>query len=130
MITKYSKTNILDSFLSDFVFNDAYHYTPKSFISYGNSADLVKNDNDYCYKAVATGLDKEDLSISVEENTLIVSTKEIKDSSLLKTSLNHKVKLKEKVDSNNITAKLDKGILEINLPFDTSIKEKTTVKFI
>jgi HSP20 family molecular chaperone IbpA len=130
MITKYSKTNILDNFLSDFIFSDIYHYTPKSFAAYSNSADLVKNDNNYCYKAIATGLDKEDLSIVVEENTLIISTKDTKESSLLKTSLNHKVKLREKVDSSNITAKLDKGILEISLPFDTCVKEKTTVKFI
>ena len=130
MITKYSTNNIIDSFLSDFIFNDLYHYTPKSFINYSNNADLVKNKDDYCYKVLATGLEKEDLSISVEENTLIVNTKEFKKESFLKTSLDHRIKLKEKVDSSNITAKLEKGILEITLPFDKVSKEKTTVKFI
>ena len=130
MITKYSNSRLIDTLLNDLFYTGVYGFPLKSESTFSNSANLDKLDEKYVYKTIATGLSKEDIQIDLEDNVLLVKSVKKENECSFITDLNHKVKLKEKVDTSNITAKLDKGVLEINLPFDISNKENCNITFI
>ena len=130
MITKYSNSRLIDTLLNDLFYTGIYNFPLKSDLSFSNSANLDKLEEKYVYKTVATGLSQEDIQIDLEDNVLLVKSKLDESEDSFVTDLNHKIKLKQKVDVNNITAKLDKGVLEINLPYDNSSKENCNITFI
>ena len=128
MIVKHNN-NTIDSFLNDIFFINNHSFPLKSECSYSSNSNLEKLKDKYVFKTVATGLDTDDLTIDIQDNSLLITSK-TNEKDNFTFDLNQKIKLKEKVDTSNITAKLEKGILEISVPFDTSGKTKCNVTFI
>ena len=136
-----SRLNPIEVFMKDLLLNVGYYNDTflnskkkKESIASSNRTSLSRLGDCYKYKTIATGLTQEDLVIYIEERTLIIHTKVDKNNVLLndpfKVEVNHKVKLKDKVDKDNITAILCNGILEVVIPFDNSEEWKHEVKFV
>lgn len=127
MITKLYTTSILDSIINDVFYSKDYYPTNK--LIYSNSADLSRDEEAYTFKSIATGLKEEDLDIFMDNQDLVVKTKDVEEE-MFRSKINHKIRLKEKVDKENVIAKLDMGILEITIPFDKSSIEKHKINFV
>ena len=126
MSSIYLGNEILNSFFRDLTGSN-YHRNYDNLFS--NNCNLEKEEERYVYSTVATGLNKEDLDISIDNNFLVVKSNNEKKSNLT-SSINQKIKLQTSVDSENITANLDRGILTLYVPFKASKETSTSVKFI
>ena len=139
--TPSSRLNPIDSLMKDILLNikptnDIFLKTniSKNFNTSSSNSNLSKNDNGYQYKTIATGLTQEDLEIYIEDSSLVILTKKADEENEFpdpfKIKIDHKIKLKDKVDKDNIVAHLSNGVLEITIPFDNTEEIKRTVKFI
>lgn len=126
MTPVYFGQDILNSFLNEISPINNYKYHEKNF---STAYDISKDEEKYVYTTTASGLVKEDLVIDVHNNHLIVKTKNKSEDKFV-SSFNHKIKLGHFVDTNNVTASLDKGILKVNIPLRSEDQKSTNVKFI
>jgi len=96
------------------------------------AANIVKIDNQYQLSLAIPGVAKEDVSISIDKNKLVIKS-EVEDKSEIKFRLREfnyaKFKraftLSDDADIDNISAKFDNGILHVSIP---TIKEAGPVK--
>ena len=115
-------SNLINSILDDIF----YPVQEKKYYTY-SSTGLKKESDRYIYKTPAIGLDKKDIDIQVKNNTLLINSKVSKENLCeISNNINHSIKLKEKINTNNVIANLEKGILKITLPF--LIAEEEVVK--
>ena len=119
MIYRDLNSNLINSILNDIF----YPVQEKQYYTYSNTG-LKKESDRYIYQTPAIGLDKKDIDIQVKNNTLLINSNVSKERLCeISNNINHSIKLKEKIDINNVVAKLEKGILKITLPFLISKKE-------
>tara|TARA_Y100000591_G_C21552910_1_gene554619 strand:- start:92 stop:547 length:456 start_codon:yes stop_codon:yes gene_type:complete len=139
--TPSSRLNPIDSLMKDILLNirptnDIFSKTniSKDFSISSKNSNLSRTDSGYKYKTIATGLTQEDLEIYIEDSSLVILTKKSDEDNEFpdpfKINIDHKIKLKDKVDKDNIVAHLSNGVLEITIPFDDTEEVKRTVKFI
>lgn len=126
MSSIYLGNEILNSFFRDLTGSNCYRNYDALFTS---NCNLEKEEDRYVYSTVATGLSEEDLDISIDNNFLIVKSKSDQKRNLV-TNINQKIKLQSPVDSENVTANLDKGILTLYIPFKERKEYSTSVKFV
>jgi HSP20 family molecular chaperone IbpA len=120
MLKGHTDKNLLSDFLNDFFYITSSEFNSLSAL---RNTGLIKEKDHYIYKTIATGLSKEDINISIENNTL--SIKAQGNYKEMKENLNHSIKLKQHVNEELIIASLEKGILQIKMPFsikNTSVK--------
>ena len=110
--THYSRLNPIDAFIQNLLLNNrltrdvfSKESIEKDYIINYNNSNLSKCEECYKYKTVATGLKQEDLEIYIEDSSLIIFTKksvgENKFSDSFKSTINHKIKLKDKEENNS-----------------------------
>lgn len=139
--TPSSRLNPIEVLMKDILFNikpanDIFSKTniTKDFVISSTDSNLSKSDSGYQYRTVATGLTQEDLEIYIEDSSLVILTKKKDEENQFpdpfKINIDHRIKLKDKVDKDNIVAHLSNGILEITIPFNNTKESKSTVKFI
>lgn len=126
MSSIYLGNEILNSFFRDLTGSNCYRSYDNLF---SNNCNLVKEEERYVYSTVATGLSEEDLDISIENNFLVVKSNNDNKINLF-SNINQRIKLQTSVDSENVTANLDKGILTLYVPFKERKETSTSVKFI
>jgi HSP20 family protein len=80
-----------------------------------------KNEEGYNIQFSLPGYDKEDIRISLEKNDLVVSARFEKDENWKKT-FHKRIALPDDADFSKSEATLEKGILEIQLPFKADQK--------
>lgn len=104
---------MLTSYMLDKYFDRLLDINELQFIP----SDYHKSETDgsVTIEMVATGILKEDLKVSVEENVLTVEAKPQKKT-FLTSSFKRSWTLGENIDSNNISAKLENGLLVLTLP--------------
>jgi len=91
------------------------------------AADLYASDNAYQVRVEVPGVKKEEVSISLEKSVLSVSAShEEKEGESTSRSLrfSRAVSVPEDVDAENISAKLQDGVLSITLPKQEARKPK------
>lgn len=96
---------------------------------YNNSLENVKvlvynEESESIIKFIVPGLDKEDISIKVDEDILKVVGVNKKDSEIITPDFSRKFKLLNKYNTEGITAQLKDGVLVIKIPLKESIEEK------
>lgn len=121
---KRALRDLFDAFNDNF-FDDAFSIISRD--NYRLRADLIENDNDYDLTLEIPGLDKEDIKISYQDNYLTVAAekktnidksdeeKNYVHKEIYYGSINRKFYL-EGIDSNNIKASYNNGILNVKLP--------------
>lgn len=124
----YIKKQNSDSFYSllDSLFDNTYY---KDLYSQKNS-NIIQDDDSIIIEIEAVGLSKKDINIEVKDNVLHVSYKNEKQDSkkysqqqIFFESFENKYKLKNNMDSENISATMANGLLNIKIP---KIKSKTS----
>lgn len=143
-----SRANFITSFdkLFDQMMSDSFPSFGKNFgvEFFGKSSypkcDVIDTSNSIQIKAEIPGLSKEEVDISVEKNVLTIrgsKNAETEDVSEDKTyifkelkhsSFSRRFALGENLDSKNISAKFNNGILEINIPKLVKNEEEKTTK--
>lgn len=111
---------------------DRFFDTP-SFIERGYSkrSNILTTDNEYKIQLAVPGLTKDDVKISIEDSviTIFYDKKETDDESYYFTSsFKKQYSLSDDSDDENITSKLENGILEIIIPRNQ--KKKMNERFI
>ena len=118
----YNLYNLLDS--SNDLDNFFYLKNKKETLNKSQTEyKIEEKENKYILSILAPELEKEELEISVTEN--FVSIKELKEKK--KSFFNNvdlSLKLKKKININEISATLEKGILELEMSLLNSIEEK------
>jgi len=118
----------LSSWLDDFFGNNSmFEALDREFTS-GTwpRVDITEEDNTYVIKADIPGLDKKDISVTVENGTLRIEGEKKEELKKEKDKYFHLERtygrfsrnfaLPEEVDANGIDAKMNNGVLELRLP--------------
>ena len=90
--------------------------------------DIYETDNGLCFELAVVGLDKEDLEIQVESDTLRVTHENRNDNEIVnyisrgiaRRSFDLSWKVASKYDLSKLEASMDKGLLIINVPYAES----------
>jgi HSP20 family protein len=117
------------------VFEDWFSYAPAS----GVNVDIVENEGNYTLSAEVPGIDKKDLKVTVENDTLTIeaekrnSYENEKDghyhSERTYGKLSRSFKLNGQVDAEKIDAAYKDGVLTLTLPKREEVKSReVTVK--
>jgi len=114
----YPTINLLDSFFDDLFNYPAINSEVKSPIH-----DVIENDKEFQVEMLLAGVQKEDISIDVEKDVLIIKAerKEIKDIQYNRKQTyfgkyERQFNLPDNVDTENIDASLNDGILKLIIP--------------
>ena len=98
--------------------------------------DIYETENGLCFELAAVGLDKIDIDIQVEGDTLRVKHEGKQDQErnyiargIAKRSFDLAWKISSKLDISKLEAKLDKGLLIIDIPYAIEkAPKKVTIK--
>jgi HSP20 family molecular chaperone IbpA len=99
--------------------------------------DIYETENGLCFELAVVGLDKEDLEIQVEGDTLRVSHENKNDNEIVnyiargiaRRSFDLAWKVASKFELSKLTAKLDKGLLIIDIPYaESKAPKKISIK--
>ena len=90
--------------------------------------DIYETENGLCFELAVVGLDRDDLEIQVEGDTLRITHEGRNDSEIInyiargiaRRSFDLAWKVASKYDLNKLVAKLDKGLLIIDVPYSES----------
>jgi len=80
--------------------------------------NVTQNDKNYEISVAAPGVDKNDIEVNIDSNTLTISynQEEHTDNSFACSSFSRSWRLPEGTEADNITATYDKGILTLSVP--------------
>lgn len=120
-------SDALDDFITD--------KSKDKFFPYPHNIYYNTSDNSVTFEVSATGADKEDISVSVDDWVLKVVVDKKKDENkendrqyivrkLSEKSIHLEYKLSEKYDVEKLNLKLDKGVLFITVPLREEAKPK------
>ena len=99
--------------------------------------DIYETDNGLCFELAAVGLDKIDIDIQVEGDTLRVSHENRNDNEIVnyiargiaRRSFDLAWKVASKYDLSQLEAKLSKGLLTIDVPYaESKAPKKISIK--
>lgn len=135
-LMKYKPQNgmisLLDNIFDDKIFNwDIDLETNTNLLTH----DIIENDNEYILEYALAGFKKDDVSVNIENNMLIIegerkANEDIKYNQ--KNTFYGKFKksftLPEDVNSEKIDASFNNGILSIIIPKDEKLKLSKTIK--
>ncbi|MBT1686789.1 Hsp20/alpha crystallin family protein [Dawidia soli] len=131
-------TPVTFSHLIDRFFNESVGRAGGSAYSFVPKVDIVENEKAFEISVAAPGMNKEDFKLDVNDKFLTISgerkfTKEKKENNFhsIETqygTFGRSFTLPENVNSANISAKYENGILEITLPKDEKKALKATIK--
>ena len=118
-------TNSVESIINDTLkFVDAYSYKD----SYSSFYKLSEEEGKIIFKCLMSGIDEEDLEVSIKNKTREVKTSENIKSGDFINPFHKKISLLKDVNPDLSFASLDKGILTITMPLKES-KETKKIKF-
>lgn len=116
--------NHIDALVNEF-FNNG-RSVKNSFVHQTPAVNVSETEKEYTLEVAVPGLKKEDISLKIEEDTLIISaTKEVKEGEITDnytrrefdfSNFTRRFQLNDTVDTEGITANFDAGILAIVLP--------------
>lgn len=123
-----------NDFFSDFFNTPSVWNNPSSDVSTLPATNISENDQAYHVEVNAPGRTKEDFKINVDKDLLTISFEKKEEVKTEGTnsirrefsfqSFKRSFSLDEKVDTNNIQAKYENGILKIDLPKKAEVKEE------
>ena len=98
--------------------------------------DIYETDNGLCFELAVVGLDKEDLEIQVEGDTLRVTHDGKQDQErtyiakgIARRSFDLAWKVASKFELSKLNAKMDKGLLIIDIPYaESKAPKKISIK--
>ena len=98
---------------------DTFFYSPSLCDKNHKTSNVINNENDYRFQLAVPGLSKEDVKITVKDGTISLkyeNTKTDNKSFVFTNSFKKEYILPDDSDENNITGKIENGILEVIIP--------------
>ena len=105
--------------------------------------NVVEHENDYCIEVAAPGMTKDDFQIHIDDNDNLVITMEKKSENKEERKKEHYLRrefsyskfqqtmiLPDDVDKEKISAQVENGVLNINLPKFTEQEKEKAKRFI
>ena len=127
----------LSSFVDDFFNTSIADFVGSDFVSSLPSVNIIERADNFKVELAAPGLEKSDFDINIEKNQLTISAKQEKKEEETEdkftrrefnyTSFSRSFRLTEKVDSKNISAKYENGVLEVTVPKKEEAKEQPAI---
>ncbi len=127
----------MNSLFDDFFSKGLTDFFPDNWFSANPSVNVSENDNDFVIELAAPGLERDDFSIELKDNALVIKvenekTTEDESDNYLRREFNYSAferhfQLPENVKAEDISAKYDNGILVLNLP-KVDAKEDKAIK--
>lgn len=116
-------------FFDDFFGKDVFGFNPNHLVKSTPSVNIKENEKEFSVEVAASGLQKEDFKVELNDNVLSISA----ETNETKTETNEQTKFtrkefsyasfkrsfsldEESVDAENIVAKYENGILYIAIP--------------
>lgn len=136
LVKNYPSVNRVNTFpnLFDTFFNDINRMEKPSFANTLPSVNVVENEENYRIELAAPGLTREDFKVNVHEDVLTISSEKKTEDEETKenytrrefgyASFKRSFNLPETVDSDNIAATYNEGILHVTLPKKEEAKPK------
>ena len=124
---------------SDF-FNELYGdvLTPETKLNSIPSVNITESTDKFIVALAAPGLSKDDFKINVEENVLTISAEKKEEGSEVKPNYSRKefsysnfkrsFNLPETVDTEQINASYENGVLALSIPKKSVEKEKSVIE--
>jgi HSP20 family protein len=119
---KFNYPSMLDQLLN----RDLHPFLGAEFQSLMPNVNIIENEKAFMIELAAPGLNKEDLNIHLEKNIMTISAekkadKEANNGNYLKrefsyNSFKRSFNVPEHIEANNIKAKYENGVLNIELP--------------
>ena len=102
-------------------------------VVYQPKSNIKKTANGFFIEVAVPGFEKKDISIHLEQNTLIVAgnlpTSEVENSgSFVPNTFERRFLLPDSIDKNTISATCDQGVLSIVLSNDENYKKVITIQ--
>ena len=83
---------------------------------------IKTEDNKVVFKCWATGLDKKDIEVKIQNDVLnITSIKEDKEKDYFVSAFDYRYKVSDSLNKKGLKAKLRSGILEVTIPFKEEV---------
>jgi HSP20 family protein len=122
---KYSTKSFFEQPSLFSVFNDSISSIIDSSVdSYKFRTTLDEQDNAYVLIAQVPGLSKDDISIKIEDGTLLIEgSRQITED--MESSIHKELGVGRDIDEINASAKVENGILTLTLPKKKKKKAKT-----
>jgi HSP20 family protein len=124
----------LSNWLDDFFGNNFYESFDRQITTTWPRVDITENDANYTIKADLPGMDKKDVSITVENNVLTIVGEKKEEHKKEQGKYYHLERsygkfarsfaLPDEVSANTIEAKMNNGVLELTLPKTERAKPK------
>jgi HSP20 family molecular chaperone IbpA len=126
----------IDLLFKDLFDNKNFNFNPVVYSRIGYPVDIIETEQGIRFEIAAVGLNKEDIEVLAEGETLRVSyhKKAETDKSYIYRSITRKSfdlawKISAKLNIDKLEASLDKGLLIIEIPFSQIATTKTiTIK--
>jgi len=125
--------SLLDDLFSSLAVNDSHDKSGCGCVP----ANIAENENDFRIELSVPGYSKEDIRINVQKNVLVIRSEKSKEQEnevkyvsreFGTCNFERKFILPKQVNTENITATFNNGILEITLPKKEEVAEKTAVE--
>lgn len=94
-----------------------------------NNLTSQETENEHIIYLQALGIDKDNININIDGDTIEIKGK-TSDNSYIKNSIYYKFKLPAYIESENISAKMNNGVLELIAPKNKNELEEDNVKTI
>ena len=128
MVPVKTNSNWLPSIFNDFFENE---WLAKTGVT-APAINVIENDKDYKVEMAAPGMTKDDFKVNVDENNNLTICMEKKDKKYLRREFSYSkfqqtILLPENVEKDKISAKVEHGILSIEIPkMKEEEKQKTS----
>ena len=139
-ITRFSNSMLdrdFDTFFNSIFGESPKHIVRNSAVSTIPRANITKNDESYLITLAAPGLTRDDFNISVENNTLSITSESVDESVVNDSSYTTKEfsygaftrawSLPEGVNSNAINARYEAGLLKVEIPTEGKTAQKVVI---
>ena len=118
----------------DSIFKTITTYEPASCCKQIHKHTIDENENGYTMEMLVPGMNKENLTIEVEDGNLTIKGEINKDSENSKakshTSINKSFIIPDSIDKSEIKAEIVDGILTMSLPFKKKKDKKRSIKIV
>jgi HSP20 family protein len=123
-LVKYQTASPFNRFFNDFFLNPAFDHAPTNR-AYQPAVNIAETEKGFRLEIAAPGLNKEDISIKVEKDQLLIAGKKTEQNNEDTTKYHRRefalqqfersFRLPETIDTDHVTANLVNGVLHIDL---------------
>ncbi|MEA3504567.1 MAG: Hsp20/alpha crystallin family protein [Bacteroidota bacterium] len=126
------QNNPVNELMNSF-FESENNYSTKE--SFSPKTNIVKNEKEYILEMALPGFEKKDIEINIDENRLVIKSEKEMSQEVEYTTyefgykpFERKFTLSDKVETDNIKASFENGVLKMEIPMKEIVVTKKMIK--